>query len=300
MQDEHTHWVNTYQAVDSVPLLLHRSHTKSLGGLLPSTVAVREVSSVLDVGCSDGGWVLDVATRYPHMFVRGIDIDEVALERAHVLQRLNERSNAQFQRMDATQPLAFASNSFDLVHVRSAPFLLFRQWPQAMKEFLRVLRPGGWLNVIEYEHGATSSTALNQIAALVVQVLYTLRRVDQQQYEIVLLSSTEKKNEQKTLKIPGHLHVAPYLYKFFLDAYLVDISYSVHTVDIGYGSAPGGRAMIQQILIAAEQFKPLLLQHNIIQSDSYDALVKRARQELQQPHSCGFGYFVSAVGRKDE
>ncbi len=54
-------------------LLLHRHLSESMGGILPAALDLSKVKRVLDVECGAGGWVYDLAWRYPSMHVTGTD-----------------------------------------------------------------------------------------------------------------------------------------------------------------------------------------------------------------------------------
>lgn len=48
--------------------------------LLPILDALPPASVVLEVGCGAGGITLDIAQKYPHLEVLGMDIDEVSID----------------------------------------------------------------------------------------------------------------------------------------------------------------------------------------------------------------------------
>ena len=45
--------------------------TRAMGGPLPEPHDLEKMQSILDVACGPGGWVIDVAWRYPHLQVGG-------------------------------------------------------------------------------------------------------------------------------------------------------------------------------------------------------------------------------------
>jgi len=132
---------------------------------------LRQPTRILDVACGTGTWGREMAHHFTEARVLGIDVDRTPLERA--LERLGPQGlvppNFRFQVADALQPLPFAEAAFDYVHARlMSPFVPERQWPQVVGELLRVLEPGGYLELVEFEESARSTdpalTAL--IAAL--------------------------------------------------------------------------------------------------------------------------------------
>ena len=104
-------------------------------GLLPEVSGKR----VLDAGCGPGIYTEELVNRGAH--VVGVDVtpDLVAIAR----ERLGGR--ATILEADLEQPLAFASNeAFDLV--LSALVLDYvADWESVMREFARLLKPGGTL-----------------------------------------------------------------------------------------------------------------------------------------------------------
>ena len=109
-----------------------RHFNRAMGGLLaeqPESV-LASVRRVLDVASGPGGWALDLAQQYPDIQVVGVDIDEGMIQYANTMARASGLDNALFQVMDATKPLDFPDESFDLVNARFlVGFLTREQWP---------------------------------------------------------------------------------------------------------------------------------------------------------------------------
>ena len=99
-------------------------------------------SNVLEVGCGAGGCALFMA-RQTGCRVTGIDINEHGIRNANALARKQHLEHrVRFERVDASQPLPFATAEFDAVfsndavcHITDRSFVL--------KEWHRVLKPGG-------------------------------------------------------------------------------------------------------------------------------------------------------------
>ena len=65
--------------------------------------------------------------------------------------------NLEFQVDDLNSPSTFPSNHFDLVHSRMmAGGINASRWPGYMNDMLRVLRPGGWCQMVEIYFNAQS------------------------------------------------------------------------------------------------------------------------------------------------
>jgi SAM-dependent methyltransferase len=93
---------------------------------------------VLDVGCASGGLSEGFVERGAS--VVGIDLNPRLIERAR--ERLGSR--AEFRVADISAPLAFESSSFDVV-AASLVLHYLKDWGPSLREFARILRPGGHL-----------------------------------------------------------------------------------------------------------------------------------------------------------
>lgn len=104
--------------------------------------AVRDVTlagEVLEIGGGNGAMARAVSRRFPEARVTTTDIDPVMVRAAG--RQLEDRPNASAQQADVTG-LPFPDETFD--HVVS--FLMLHHvvdWPAALREARRVLRPGG-------------------------------------------------------------------------------------------------------------------------------------------------------------
>src|SRR5690242_10696368 len=95
-----------------------RMTTSTMGGPLAEQPDPTCFHTVLDIACGPGGWCLDLAHAYPDVEVAGIDISQTMISYARARARSQGLGNASFEVMDATQPLAFSDQSFDLINAR--------------------------------------------------------------------------------------------------------------------------------------------------------------------------------------
>ncbi|KAG1374797.1 hypothetical protein G6F61_009020 [Rhizopus arrhizus] len=99
--------------------------------------------SVLDVGCGSGAWLTDMALNYPNCTYNGCDIVEVANKFVTPRQFTLQYGNV-------LAGLPFHDNTFDFVQMRLLIFALREEeWPVAIKELLRVTKPGGIVQILE-------------------------------------------------------------------------------------------------------------------------------------------------------
>lgn len=161
--------VNTYlndpESGAEMARLLDQDHmlNEAMGGLLPELDNLDGIHNVLDVACGPGGWVQELAFAYPDIEVTGFDISQAMIAFARQQAQVQRLDNAHFLVMDATRPLDFADNSFDLVNVRTiAGFMHTSTWPSLMKECVRILRPKGILRMTETDTWGVSNKAAFQ------------------------------------------------------------------------------------------------------------------------------------------
>ncbi|SFR77230.1 Ubiquinone/menaquinone biosynthesis C-methylase UbiE [Agromyces sp. CF514] len=130
-----------------------RSHTwrtveNSAAYLLPH---LREGLAVLDVGSGPGTISLDLARRVRPGQVIGVDASAEIVAQASGLAASSGVENVEFRVGDA-YALEFDDASFDVVHAHQV--LQHLAHPiDALKEFRRVLRPGGVLAVRDVDYG---------------------------------------------------------------------------------------------------------------------------------------------------
>ena len=259
----------------SILLASHQYFTTVLGGLVTNEVKMHQVATVLDVGCYEGSWVLDLARQYPRTHVIGIDMDKRALDEATRFARFHGISNATFLPIDAKAALPFKNNEFDLVHLRSARFLYDVCFDGIIEEFTRILRPGGWLHLIGFEPGATSSLAFDRLLHLFIHAIHTAW------------------NKTSTIESAAHL------YDILLNNYFLDVSYTVHAVDFSPTNILGAKACIDEVLLVFRTVKALVCRYNGVSEVKYEALLTQAYEEIMRPDMCGYGYLLSAVGCKN-
>ena len=258
----------------------HPYMMEALGSLLPPAVDLSKVQNVLDIGCGRGEWARRLAREQPHIHVVGIDTSLKFIHEAVELAEAEKLKSLSFYQFGTAQALNFPAESFDVVHVHSlASFISTAMWSRILEEMIRLLRIGGWLNVVDFELGSTSSPAYNQLA------IYGMTGVRALGGSIAPTSSTQG--------------VAARLYGFLVDAGLLDVAYSVHAVDFGVNSHPQTRTFLDDFVADMVGFKPFLLQLGLVDSGTFDRLLDQARKELYAPDSCGYAYLISAIGRKE-
>src|SRR5579885_299033 len=102
-----THYViDAENAAEMARLMVQdRLVTTAMGGPFAEQHDLSSVHQVLDIGCGPGGWLLDVASHYPHIQGVGIDISQLMIAYATSLVHARSLPNVTFRVMDATGPL---------------------------------------------------------------------------------------------------------------------------------------------------------------------------------------------------
>ena len=261
--------------------LLHAYLLQVQGGRLhPEHIAVNAMESVLDLGCGTGEWIFDLARRYPKLRIYGIDSNEGVLRQAKVRRNTSSLRQVELRHMDLLQELPIPDASVDFVHMRHfARYIQPQVWPSMIRECVRVLRPRGWLNIVELELCEISSPACLTLHRAMLQARAKLGR---------------------TLDATGStLGVVQRLYAMLLDVGLYEVGYDVFTVDVGAMAGHAAPLFLSEIVRRAFVVKPLVVQQGIVESAAFDALVEQAQIELQSPDLCGWAILLSAYGRYD-
>ncbi|RUS17233.1 S-adenosyl-L-methionine-dependent methyltransferase [Endogone sp. FLAS-F59071] len=98
---------------------------------------------ILDVGCGNGIWALEVAQQFPNAQVTGIDLSPPNEQQSNP-------KNLSYQRADMFEGLKFSDASVDYIFMRSMGLVIKDdKWASVLKEFLRVLKPGGMVELFE-------------------------------------------------------------------------------------------------------------------------------------------------------
>ncbi|KAF7322405.1 hypothetical protein HMN09_00018500 [Mycena chlorophos] len=123
----------------------HNMLKKLFGGrILFAPVDLKQGDKVLESGTGSGIWTVEVAaTVDPSVEFIGVDIESGLFPEA-------PPQNLSFRVNSVLELPAEWSDTFTLVHQRLLLLgLQIPQWPQALEEIFRVVRPGGWVQLLE-------------------------------------------------------------------------------------------------------------------------------------------------------
>ncbi|KAF8913138.1 S-adenosyl-L-methionine-dependent methyltransferase [Gymnopilus junonius] len=106
-------------------------------------------TTVLDLGCGTGTWIIDAAKEWPECHFIGFDLVNIQIP----LKILEPSTSSRIEWKHGnflTTKLPFDDDEFDHVHVQSiATGVPENKWGTLLDEISRVLRPGGSVEVIE-------------------------------------------------------------------------------------------------------------------------------------------------------
>jgi len=260
--------------------LLHQYFLQIQGGsLYPERIPVSTMERVLDIGCGGGEWIFELAKRSPKLHMYGIDANEEALHQAKIRRNIHGLRQIELRHMDLLHGLPIPDKYVDFVHMRRfSRFVRPDSWPNIIEECVRVLRPNGWLTIVELELCEISSPAVMTLHHSALQARAQLGR---------------------SLDASGMtLGVAQRLYGMMLDVGLDEVNYELHTVDLGFMGGTTARIFLAEIVHNAFVIKPLVIQQGILEANEFDELVEQAHVELQAPDLCGWAILLSAYGRR--
>lgn len=149
----------------------------AIGGLLPGLAATEtaRIHNVLEIGCGPGSWTLDMAETYyrQQMQIVGIDTGRIMIAHANAEAQDRHLSNVRhLQVPHLAGPFAFPNRSFDLISSQFLSKVLFRDaWKDLIRECRRMLRPGGWLRLTDFEVGESNSPAHEELWTLFIRAM---------------------------------------------------------------------------------------------------------------------------------
>lgn len=272
----------TIDYTTEIALLMYRDHmlTRAMGGIFPEQEAsdLANCRTVLDVGSGPGSWVVEVAHAYPEMEIVGIDINAtmVKFATAHALSQ--GLHNVHFETMDATGPLDFAANSFDIVNARIMQECMPREcWPTFLSECLRITRPGGIIRLTEGDWGINNSPASEQLLAALARAVYL---------------------DERSFSVDGrHMGIIPMLSKLLLQAGYTDVRRKIYPFDYSFGMELH-EATYQIMMVSLRLLEPLIIKKAQLTTQEFVQLYNRTMHEMLLDDFCGLGQLVTAYGRK--
>lgn len=259
----------------------HRLFQCELGTVFPNAIPLGAITNVLDLSCGSGAWLLDVMQAYPHIHGIGVDQKPELIAVAREDGQLIGVEAAVFQILKRYEHLPYADKSFDVVHVqRSSAAITPQKWPAILRELARVLRPGGWIHLLDFEIGPTSSSAINTFITYVHVSHIKQGRV----------FSVESQALTSAILFPRLLTEAGYH----------ETRYTLHAIDIGNQAGSAGKDYILAVLAEDRHIADHLIEAGVVTRREIDSLLTSMREDALRLKYCATGMLISVVAMKPE
>ncbi|CAG8518575.1 14253_t:CDS:2 [Racocetra persica] len=119
-------------------------------------------AKVLDVGCDVGTWLFELSADYPGCTYIGTYTSPYSS-----LETVNRPFDVEFIEADPLRGLPYEDETFDFVTMKNRSIDYNEaEWQIIMNELVRVLKPGGWIELSDYDYsygkkGPTTEKLLN-------------------------------------------------------------------------------------------------------------------------------------------
>lgn len=127
---------------------------------------IEHPESILDVGTGTGRWAREMAAQFPSSNVVGFDIVPPPVDTEPRMDMRMDMGphNYRFVQGNVLDGLPFPDASFAFVHMRLMVLALpADRWPFVVGELVRVTRPGGWVESVEYGGEKQGGPAITQL-----------------------------------------------------------------------------------------------------------------------------------------
>ena len=248
------------------------------GALLPEIVPVGEIKQVLDVGCGPGAWCIELAGLYPARQIVGIDSNAGLIRIAQQdLQQADMPSAPLFEYCNALEQLPYANKRFDFIHmyhsnIRNVP----QVEPVLLQELWRVLRPGGWINLVDLEIGPVSSEAANTLFSY-------------------LRSGVENGDQGQEVR---PVTSAVFYPQFLAQVGYHTIHYTLYPIDLGNLKGHIGHDYVMSVLASDKHIANFLDRMGLARRKDVHALLQQMAQDAQRIDYFCAGMLISMVAVK--
>lgn len=248
--------------------------------LLPSEISLDDIHTVIDLICGSGSWCLDFSKQHPNKRILGLDYNHQLIEHAWQNTQHASPGMLNFQEMKRVGKLPLDDETCDLIHLQSGTTCFsLTEWPGIMAEAYRLLKPGGWLNLVDFEMGPTSQPALDRVLAFLGQILSAL---DRSSAPIKALPTSGCTMGPQRLTKQG----------------FINVGYHLYPVNLGGWNNPIGRAYLHSIIVRPEMITRLAVEMNLATEEELRPLLREMQREMQQIGFCACGMLLSSFGQK--
>lgn len=261
---------------------LHRYMLHIMGNkLVPAHIAIQNMSVVLDIGCGAGDWLIDMARLYPGVQMYGLDINHETLKLARERCIHSHLVNIQWRQINSLQDAPLLNGYVDLIHLRRCHYWITPQrWYTFFTSCQRILKPGGWISAIDIEMVELSSPAFMTLRHA---LLHTLQQLNH-------CMDTTANSYGVLPRLPHMLHEASF----------TQVGYELYAIDLGFMSGQSGQSFLSLVLDNFYSVRTAIIQYGELTEEAFDKLVSQIRIDLQDPYLCGWGFLISAYGKRRE
>ncbi len=273
------YFINPENAAEMARLTKQAQTVSKYVGLLPATIDLSTIRTVLDIACGPGAWALELAARFPDKQITGIDTSNIMINYANYSAQAQNFSNAHFLVADATQPLPFPDACFDLINTRYIiGFMHTTSWPSLFKECLRILRPGGTFCNCEPESlGSTNSPALARYNLLFTQAL---------------------RNNGQCFSTEGdQIGIAAVQARQFIEAGFDNVQQDAYVINYSAGQ-PAYEPTYDNFKTFLKLLQAMIVHSNAVSQQEIDTLYTHVLEEMQADAFCAVGFFQRVWGQK--
>lgn len=198
-------------------LLLHHLFKLTLGGeLYRAPIQPRDdrptppPRRILDIGTGTAEWAFEMAEDFPNAEVIGTDLSPIQPSWAP--------PNCRFYIDDAESDWTFTpGEKFDYIHMRSMGGGI-GDWPKLLKQAYQHLRPGGWIEVQEFEAAVASDDGSHALAPTMVEWIEKVNDAARQFGKPMNIAS----QVQSWMESGGFVNVTDDIYKVCFGFFLLD------------------------------------------------------------------------------
>lgn len=248
---------------------LHHLFLRETGALLPPTVPLTSFKRVLNALCGGGQWAIDLARAYPHIQVVGSCDRLISLRQAQADARIARLNNLRFDYISPEETLLpYTDEYFDCIHIQCDDDSIDDDtWHTTLREFLRVLRPGGWFHLDTFIMGTSSSPTLNRLL-----------------------------NYIESIPLPDNTHTRPPLRypRLLAQAGFTHIRYTPHPLDLGNQNGEDGFTYVNAVLFNDRRI-PYLFRDILKEHDEQKQFFAQIEKESILPGYCALGMLIRIV-----
>lgn len=254
--------------------------TEVMGGPLSEHSDLTDVHNILDLACGPGAWALEVAATHRDKQVTGVDVSQLMIDYANFQASQHAINNAHFRVMDILHPLEFPDQAFDLINVRLIASFMFRscdKWPRLISECMRILRPGGILQLTDCEWFISNGPTTERLFGLCTRAIHLAGN---------------------TFSPDGRLlAVTPMLGRLLRNANCQNIQHRAFAVDCSHGSK-SYQSYYEDMMVFLKSLLPLLVHTKVATAEEADNLYHRTLEEIRSADFNCLWYYLTTWGEK--